>query len=67
MFDDIQRQAVDDAHEHFAQDLAATARANGMSTADQIEIEIESVPAEAGWEIDAERVRRRANEILATG
>ena len=67
MFDDIQRQAVDDAHELFAQDVAATARENGLATADEIDIDIESRPAEPGWEIDPERVRRRANEIPAAG
>lgn len=58
---DIMRQALDDAHEHFAQDVAAAAREDGKTTADDVVVEI---GADSDVEIDVERVRARANEIL---
>jgi hypothetical protein len=54
--------AGDEAHEHFAQGLAKTAREEGLTSADSIKLTTESDSKE--FTIDAERVRRRANEIL---
>jgi len=55
---------LDGAHEQFAEELAATARKNGMTNADAIDIELEITGADDGFEIDSEEVRRRANAIL---
>ena len=64
-FDDFERQAVDGMHEELAQGLAAEARKAGLHSADAIELEIESDSDDPRFAIDGERVRHRANEVLA--
>jgi len=65
-FDQIAKHIIDEAsdtmHEALAEQVAATARENGMSSADGIELEISD---DSEGHVDAERVRARANEILA--
>ena len=61
-FDNVLKKASDDAHEHFAQKLAEKARENGMTSADDINLEVSSDSEE--FPIDGKRVKRRANEIL---
>ncbi|WP_413320307.1 hypothetical protein AA0Z99_05745 [Agrococcus sp. 1P02AA] len=65
MFDDVMRQASDDAHEEMARGLADTARGHGLKDADSIELDLRSNSVDSL--IDAERVRRRANDLLAGG
>jgi hypothetical protein len=66
-FDDFERQAVDAMHEQMAQGLADQMRDMGRTTADNVELDIESDTDDPKYRIDPERVRRRANEILAGG
>lgn len=65
-FDRIAAQIIDDAsdtmHEALAEQVAATARENGMIIADGIELEISD---DSEGRVNAERVRARANQILA--
>ncbi len=65
-FDQVAKQIADEAsdtmHEALAERVAETAREHGMSNADAIELEISE---ESEGHVDAERVRARANEILA--
>lgn len=51
-------------HEAMAEGLAEKAREHGLSSADSIELDISSDSESAELQIDAERVRARANEIL---
>lgn len=61
-FDDFERQATDQLYEQLAQGLADQARDLGLTSANSIELE--SVSDESDFQVDPERVRRRANEIL---
>lgn len=68
-FDQIAKQimaeASDRMHEAMAQGVAERAREEGMSTADNIQLELTSDSDDPELQIDADRVRARANEILA--
>jgi len=64
-FIDFERQAVDLMHEQLARGLADQMREMGRDTADNVELELESDTDDPAFQIDGERVRRRANEILA--
>lgn len=55
----------DQMHEAMAEGLAEKAREHGLSSADSIELDVSSDSESAELQIDAERVRARANEILA--
>lgn len=57
----IMTEVSDKMHEGLAQQLAEAARERGMSNADAIRLDSD----EPGSDIDVERVRARANEILA--
>lgn len=61
------RTGLDAMHEEHAQGVAEAARAAGLSSADDVEIEITEVGADGDTRltIDVARVRRRANEILS--
>lgn len=59
-FEDLWDSASGDVYEHFAQSVADAAREDGLTSADSVVID-----AQPG--IDIDRVRRRANEILASG
>jgi hypothetical protein len=60
MFDNVMQEASDQIHESLAEEVATKVRAAGLTTADDVELDIESDEIE----IDYERVRARANEIL---
>lgn len=62
--DRIEKQATDIMYERLAESVAEKAREAGLSSADSIDIDID-IETDTGTEIDVERVRRRANEILA--
>ncbi|QCR40988.1 hypothetical protein C1N74_11585 [Microbacterium sp. SGAir0570] len=62
-FDGVWGFVSDQVHEAAAQQIADVARSEGLQSADSVSIELE--PTDDGVEIDVERVRRRANEILA--
>lgn len=64
-FAEFEREAMDQLYEGFAEQLAAIARENGQTNANEIELDLES--DDPGFVIDGERVRRRANEILSDG
>jgi hypothetical protein len=57
----------DSMHEQYAQATADAARENGLASADSIEITVESDSTDPRTAIDIDRVRRRANQILASG
>lgn len=67
-FGDIANQIVAEAseamHEAMAEELAAKAREHGLSNAATIKLQVSA--GSEGY-IDAERVRARANQILAEG
>ena len=63
-FESIRKQAIDEAHDQFAEELAATARSNGCRDADDIDIDLQVTGAGEYFPIDAEEIRRRANIIL---
>lgn len=63
----IMAEASDQMHEAMAQRVAERAREEGVSSADDIQLEVSSDSDEPELQIDAERVRARANEILAEG
>lgn len=62
-FDNLANQIGDEMHEAVAQQLADIARENGLTSADNIQLNVEGNDGT----IDEARVRRRANEILAGG
>jgi hypothetical protein len=64
-FNDIERDAVNQMHETLAQGLAENMRELGRTDADAVVLELESDTDDPRFQIDGERVRRRANEILA--
>ena len=64
-FAEFEREAMDQLYEGFSEQLAAIARENGQTNANEIELDLES--DDPGFVIDGERVRRRANEILRDG
>ena len=57
---------VDQMHEAMANGVAAKAREHGLSTADNIDLDLTSDSDDPTLQIDVERVRARANEILAS-
>ncbi|WP_345752538.1 hypothetical protein [Microbacterium rhizophilus] len=57
----------DSMHEQYAQATADTARENGLTTVDNIQITFESDSTDPRTAVDIDRVKRRANEILASG
>lgn len=67
-FDQVAKQIMAEAsetmHEAMAEKVAAAAREHGMSNADSIELDVSE---DSEGHIDADRVRARANEILAGG
>lgn len=58
----IMNEASDAMHEALAERVAATAREHGMSNADGVELQVSD---DSEGHVDAERVRARANQILA--
>jgi len=64
MFDEILRDAMARAEVKFAESLANQARENGLSTADDIKIDAKVEGDDSGIEIDVERVRMLANQML---
>ena len=66
-FDSFERDVIDAMHEELAQGLADEMREMGRTDADGVELSTESDTDDPKYAIDAERVRRRANEILAGG
>lgn len=66
-FEGLWSDISDSMHEQYAQATADAARENGLATADSIEIMVESDSTDSRTAIDIDRVRRRANEILASG
>lgn len=61
--DELERGAIAAVQEQMAQGLAEHMRELGRSDANAVDLELESDTP--GFEIDAEWVRARANEILA--
>ncbi|WP_295105318.1 hypothetical protein [uncultured Microbacterium sp.] len=70
-FDDVQKNIhkamSDQVHEALAEQLAEKARELGLDSADTINLEIETDSDHDGIQIDAQRVRDRASQILAGG
>lgn len=64
-FDGLWRDVADSMHEQYAQAVADAARENGLPTADDISIDVETDSSDSKKRVDVERVRRRANQILA--
>lgn len=61
----IRDAIADQVHEALAEKVAERAREQGYSRADSVQIDEESETG--GVEIDPERVRARANEMLSNG
>lgn len=65
IIDDIIKEAVSEMEERMATDLAQQCRDSGLSSADSVEIDIEHTPESGDIRVDPERVRARANALLA--
>lgn len=63
---EFEQDAIDMMHEKMAEGLAEQMRELGRDTADGVAIETDVDSDDPKWQIDVERVRRRANEILAS-
>lgn len=66
---EIVKSGLDALHEEHAQGVADAAREAGLSTADDVVIEIEERGSggDPRLTINVDRVRRRANQILSDG
>lgn len=69
-FDQIAKQIITEAsdqmHEAMAQGVAQRAREEGLTSADSIQLELASDSDDPNLQIDTDRVRARANEILGS-
>lgn len=61
--DDAAREAFDELYEDLSQEVAEDLRSQGLTSADGIELQLDTDDPDVV--IDALRVRRRVNEILA--
>jgi hypothetical protein len=64
-FKKFEQNALDQMHEAMAQGLAEQMRELDRDNADAVDLKLESDTDDPRFQIDGERVRRRANEILA--
>lgn len=65
LINDITNQAVAGVEEEMAKDLAQRCRDAGLASANTAEIDIQHTPESGDIRVDPERVRARANAILA--
>ncbi|MCI4658930.1 hypothetical protein [Cryobacterium zhongshanensis] len=63
--DDFVKNAVEPMHESMAQGLAEEMRELKRASADGVVLDVATDSDDPRFQVDAERVRRRANEILA--
>jgi hypothetical protein len=64
-FKKFEQNALDQMHEAMAQGLAEQMRELDRDNADAVDLKLETDTDDPRFQIDGERVRRRANEILA--
>lgn len=63
--DGFVKDAVEQMHESMAQGLAEQMRELNRDSADGVVLDVATDTDDLRFQVDAERVRRRANEILA--
>jgi hypothetical protein len=64
-FEGVEQYVVDQMHEAMAQGLADKMRELNRDNANDVELDLQTDTDNPQYQIDGERVRKRANEILA--